>query len=285
MLGNILNSDGRHVHIGEFERMWMRQNRSAIRESRVCGCTKRVRECEIWAEVFTRLEAELELPQGESVFDVFERAHLQPPGWTSTRDLYAEGRAELRRFVQLLYPAVAEVTGQSWVVDSSKSISYAQLLRETFGDDTVHIVHLVRDGRGVLASRLRSVTAKRAWGFLRRLPYLVQDVVDWQRFNRRAEEEFGDMPHYTLVTYDEMIRDLAGLVSGPLEQLEFRHHGPADQVMLTLNHTAHGNRNRLLTGEVTLQEDLRWKTELSPLLRGLAAIIAGRSLDRYGFDR
>ncbi len=285
LLGNILNSDQRHMHVGEFERMWMRQERSAIRESRVCGCTKRVRECEIWAEVFTRLEADLGLPAEETVFDVFERAHLPPPGWTSTTDLYADGRPELRRLVERLYPAVADVSGQSWVVDSSKSISYGQLLREIYGDEHLHVVHLVRDGRGVLASRLRSVMVKRGWGSLRRLPYLVQDLVDWQRFNRRAEEIFGDMPNYSLVTYDDLIRDLAGVMSGPLARLEFRHDGPPDQVVLTLNHTAHGNRNRLLTGEVTLEEDLRWKTELSPMLRGMVSLIAGRSLDRYGFER
>ena len=71
----------------------------------------------------------------------------------------ARFRAALARHTERLgslYRAIAEVSGARVIVDSSKHVSTALVLRRTAGVD-LHVVHLVRDSRGVAHSWTKEV--------------------------------------------------------------------------------------------------------------------------------
>ena len=91
------------------------------------------------------------------------------------------------------------------------------------------------------------------------------------------------MANYALVSYGDFVRDLAATMTGPLADFGYQPGTIGDRVILPVNHTVSGNHNRVVTGEVVLTEDLRWRTQLSAPMRWLVGAASSRSLRHYGF--
>lgn len=138
---------------GEVRYLWDR----GILEGRLCGCGDPLPVCEFWGRLLSEVEARgdtLSPDEMVAMRDGHTRTRHIPmimlPGGRSRLlthlDSYIDG---LRR----IYTAIKERSGAEVIVDSSKSPKYGLILG-TMPDIDLYTIHVVRDPRPLLRSRL-----------------------------------------------------------------------------------------------------------------------------------
>ena len=150
--------------------------------------------------------------------------------------------------------AMAEVTGASHVIDSSKSAVRLKLLYMQ-RPGSIRIVHLIRDGRAVAASAIRrldisAATAARIWKrenqnlaiMLRTIPDHVKLSVRYEHLSENPVKELGRICDFLGLEYEEQ---LPTLWERPV------HNIPGNPMLF--------NRSRR-----AIRKDDRWRGELSP---------------------
>lgn len=259
-------------------------------ETYLCSCGKRIRVCEFWQTVRCAME------QRGFSFDVADfdteffmtSSHLAQKLRASTfrsasvdafRDSFfltlPGARARLKRQLArnvAFIEAVLEVTGKSVFVDTSKNHIRAKLMAKYSAVD-VRAIHLVRDPRGVVASRLRRSANLNARDLARQ----------WVRLHERLERMFNTLPtmQVTRVRYE----DVCGAPKETLAQLyafcDVALDGqPAD--LQGLQHHIVGNPMRL-TNYAEIQLDESWRTRLTRAQMDEIMRVAGDLAARYGY--
>jgi hypothetical protein len=243
LLGNLLGERTGHVSVGELRMAW----RQWLRPEACCGCGELVRDCPFWREV------SIERAAGELGVEAAVRLDSR---LAATRRLpqLAAGRLEteaapMRAAFARLQERVAAVAGAEVVVDTSKVPAGALLLERSALD--LRVVHLVRDSRGGLASHRRRGSPNFTGRTLMAL---------WTVWNTHAQRRYGARAR---IRYEDVT--------------------DGRTVELGVHHTIDGNRGRFRTGQMRLDEDLRWRTELGPADRALAAALTGPLLPLYGY--
>ncbi len=168
---------------------------------------------------------------------------------------------------------ILEITGKKVFLDSSKERMRSKALRKFTVLDT-KIIHLVRDVRGQVSSRLRrdnSITASQA-------------ARDWYRLHQRVEVNLKSWPvdKQILVRYEDLCENTEATLrqlytfSGVDIDHEIIDPQPGSQHII-------GNPMRLMqTGKIKLDE--RWKDELtSEQLNDIKHICSTMS-HQYGYD-
>lgn len=139
----------------------------------------------LWRQVDARFRA-----QG-SKLDEIDLSY----GW---RDAYLGGSAARRRWRlqnERLMSALRAELGERWFVDASKH--YRRLDQMQMAQWDVRVVHVVRDGRSVVASGL-----KRGFGFAQLMMSLHLDASRAERLRRRLPADRFSRLHYEDVTRD-----------------------------------------------------------------------------------
>ncbi|MGI9627177.1 MAG: sulfotransferase family protein [Longimicrobiales bacterium] len=259
-----------------------------------CGCGESVTTCEFWSEV------ERLAPTGDPndeialALSVEARRHIG--------DLL-QGRIDaqtLSRYSTLLegrFRAIAEVSGRGHVVDSSKSAgkilgrAYA-LQRHT--DLDVRVIHLVRDGRGVLWSALKGpgrgepLPVYRAKVHKNRIMMAMRVSAAWALANRSTLKVAKHLATGTLLTvrYEDLVADpaaeltrIGGFLGLDLAPVITKL---AEGVPFDGQHGVAGNRLRA-NARINLRPDFEWETKLSLRYRLIQNLIAGRVSRELGY--
>jgi hypothetical protein len=152
------------------------------------------------------------------------------------------------------------------LVDSSKSPSYAYLLSLAPGVQ-LHVVHLVRDGRGVAYSRLRRKHRGELRGRSEAL-LVARTAMEWAAVNGLSSTLSQSVP-YDLVKYEELIQDPAGTLRRIAGSSASADQGVPDlsfmrgrRVHLGPTHTVSGNEMRFARGWIALTPDDAWRNAL-----------------------
>lgn len=182
------------------------------REER-CSCGESLARCPFWSHVFDEALGPDALHRLDSLESIRERVE----GWTAFWRLIHPGRLKQvgKSYIQFtgsLVHAIFRITGNAYLLDSTKG-SYpfawrALALQRLCGLD-VRVIHLVRDGRGVMASKIKGdnramrrgrLSRNRAAGF--------RALFGWLSANAFSFITGLWLPsgHYLLVRYEEMIR-------------------------------------------------------------------------------
>src|SRR5262249_31178566 len=151
-IGNLLNEVPGFFHVGELHFLW--KNAYGNGSNTRCGCDLDLLACPIWSKVLAA-----ELPTGED-----PGAHarqVRRRQWASVRTphtsrvlrrgLASEMRREHAATMARTYRAIAEITGATVIIDSTKIPGEAALLPSVEGVDPLYL-HLVRDPRAVAHS-------------------------------------------------------------------------------------------------------------------------------------
>jgi hypothetical protein len=198
--------------------------------------------------------------------------------------LYAPGALGLRRAALpsvrqsvdntlALYETVARTTGARLIIDASKLPRKAAHLYVT-DPARVRIVHLTRDGRGVVASRKRYMTpeyAAKRWQHYHSLSLRLLDrwVPDKHRL-RVAYEQFAAQPEQTL----RRVFDWLGMeYSGQCLDFGIDH----------IAHSAGGNPARFEMSGGIRGVDERWRTSLTSEELATFDRIAGSMNRAFGY--
>jgi len=259
------------------------------KENAFCSCGEAASDCPFWSSVRASAEAagfELQTYMQDQAY--FEAHRIK--GWRRVREdtarfaRYAEGTLALLK-------AIGEQSGASILVDSSKNPLRAYALSRVPGVD-VSLLHLVRDGRGVVWSLRKSFLKDSAAGLERSLKVrpVWRTAAFWALTNLQVERVLRSLPEDRAIRlrYEdflnaprealERVTRLTGLdysnVSSDLET------GKEIPVSCTIA----GNRLRM-SGAIRLRLDEEWKEKLSRKDLALFWPIAGTLMKRYEYPR
>ena len=261
-------------------------------ENRLCGCGSRFRDCAFWAKVFDRAFGGMPSIEADRMMQAVRsgsRTRYLPRYWTASgrRSLAAGLDYELDA-VRRLYAAILAISGRDYLIDSSKSPGYANLLSIVRGVE-VYVIHLVRDPRGV------------AYSWQRRKPQIdtgnrehmdrtsaAKSSLLWNVWNLASEHVHNCGPdHYLRLRYEDLmarpgqeIERIAEKVGLSGRNLDFIN---GKTVHLTPTHTVSGNPNRFQAGDINLSCDEEWKDAMSGFQRNTVTLLTRPLLGRYGY--
>jgi hypothetical protein len=280
----------------------------------LCTCGKRLdvlyidtpeEACPFWSSVRREWVERTDRDSIESypkLQDTFELKRRWP------RLLYEKRRpsAAFRSYARLtlaFFESIRAVSKKPIIVDSSKSPVRTFALSMVPGID-LYVVHLVRDGRGVITSLRKSFEKDPQAGIMwdhkgnpiwktavrRTVLYLVS-VLRWMVQNLAAEWVCIQLgPKRTMrLRYEDFVADpktaLEGI--GSLMELDLSDlaDGASSGKPMQAGHNIGGNRTKK-SGTITLRpDDKEWKTALSPTEQRLSWVLIGWLMRRYGYDR
>lgn len=241
---------------------------------RVCTCGSQIRECPLWSDVARRLGVDpVHDPYGLNLGYLsikFGDPRLKTP-WAVARMRLGYALAYYRHLHDVaiprrlvgrfddgirntlqLFDTVRSVTHKQVVVDSSKHHTRAVALYRS-RPDSVRVVLLVRDGRGVFFSSLKAGLSRsyslNSWRrhYVHALPLLT----------KRVKPE-----HMLFVRYEHLVQNPAHTLSQICDFAEI----PYDEAMLKFravpHHNVNGNQSKFRSGD-TIRLDEAWKSGLS----------------------
>ena len=281
-------------------------------ERYLCSCGARIRECDFWNNVASRMNeqgVEFDVANARTDFSAgvggMARFLLRPlhrdPGLEQLRDaglFFAPGwRRHLRETTmrnRLFARTVCELYGARMVIDSSKiGLRLKYLLRDPGLD--VKIVRLIRDGRAVALTymhphdfadagdpKLRRGGNAGARGEQGR-PIDVA-AREWRRCNEEAECVLAtvDPSRHITVHHEDVCTDTEKTLGRVFEFLGLDPAAREPDFRRRCRHVM-GNGMRLdTTSEIQLDE--RWKTVLTPEDLKTFDAIAGEMNRKYGYE-
>jgi len=278
------------VSVGEVRHMWQR----GVRENQLCACGLPFAECPFWSAVGERAFGGWDAAEAARQVELLRRVdRLRHFPQVAVRGVSARFRADLAEYAarqRRVYEAVAGVSGRHVIVESSKSPTYAVILRSVAGLD-VNVVHLVRDSRAVAYS----------WTRTRVMPEIrdrdahmatfrpSQASLTWLGNNLAIDSMWGLGLHPTVMRYEALVRDpvreieraLRSRVPEALAAGLDRLRGPS--VELGTQHTVAGNPVRFRSGPLELAPDEEWRARMPRGDQRLVAAMTAPLLARYGY--
>jgi hypothetical protein len=190
-----------------------------------------------------------------------------------------EAHADLHRFLEAaseFYHSLAALTGAAVIVDSSNSPVFAALLARAPGIE-VHVIHMIRDLRGVVSS------SQRPKGYISAMP-VQRCIVRWYRANVGAELLKNRAAGFSRLRYEDFIAHPKPM----LEQLASALRGfpvccsfvRTRQAHVHPQHLAGGNPDKFQCGDILLRE---CKPELSSVMSNVVSLAGAPLLMRYGY--
>jgi hypothetical protein len=264
--------------------------------NRDCTCGSKIRECPLWSQVARRLDVDTEDdPYGLNLGYLsikFGDERLKTP-WAVARTRIGYGLSYYRQRYGIkiphfiasefdegiqntlkLYDAVRAVTEKRVVVDSSKHHTRATAIYRS-RPESVRIIFLVRDGRGVFYSGLKAGLDR------------SYSLNSWRRHYAHAVpllRKWVKPEHMLFVRYENMVENPATTLSQVCDLAEM----PYDEAMLKFRSVIHHNvnGNHLRFGSVDkIRLDEAWKTGLSQRDAAYFESKAGRLNRLFGYQQ
>jgi hypothetical protein len=274
--------------VGELTYLWRR----GLIDDQQCGCGTPFSACGFWQAVGKAAfggwgevdaAAMLELQRA-----IDRQRYLPLMIFPRLSRKYASRLSEYRDAMSRVYVAIGAVAGATVVVDSSKHISDAFILRGA-NSFRFRVAHLVRDSRGVAYSWTKQVAK----------PETVHEGNAMRRFHpgRMALRwmSYNLLFHLLSATGVPSLRvDYETLVARPQEETEriLRFSGLAPvsldaiegrSVRLEPTHTVAGNPMRFTVGTLDLRVDDEWREKFPAGQRRWVTILTWPLLRRYGY--
>ncbi len=258
---------------------------------RRCACGSVLEECSFWPEVRRDWAGRIGGDDVRRYVDLqkrFERSRSAWPRLLRSRVRPSAEFAEYATKTAALYEAILKVGGRSVVVDSSLAPRRAYVLSAVPGVD-LHLVHLVRDGRGVIWSLKKpgkktltkpfvpapAWRTTRYWISANLQCAWVFRGVDQNRRLRIRYEDFVTRPADVLERIGTLLGEDFSRVIAALR---------ADHPIQVAGHTVGGNRVRMQK-DIRVRPDIAWMEHLPEKDRELFWRLSGWLAKRYGYTR
>lgn len=260
-------------------------------ENGYCACGHRADACPFWSKVRKRWERrlpEMDITEYKVLEERFTRRRAIPR-------LLLEARVGTRSFQRYadatlgVFRSVRDVSGRPAMVDSSKSPGRALALSLMPGID-LRVIHLIRDGRGVLWSLKKSFEKNESQGLSRtiRPKPTWRSAGLWTIANLLAEglRATAGSGRFVQLRYEDLVADPAGAMAtlSPVVGLDLSRVGDraAGDEPFTVGHNIAGNRLRMQE-TLRLRPDLEWRNRLPAGDRRLFGVLTAPLLVRYGY--
>jgi hypothetical protein len=261
-------------------------------DNRHCACGSTVHDCPFWSEVRHRWSVSTGSADAARYMMLQSRYERTAAGWRRlfrNRLTRTSEFAEYQEGTEAIYRAVQQTRGAEYLVDSSLTPkrAYAQAMNPNVD---LYLIHLVRDGRGVIWSLMKpnkkipgkayvpappqrttkywvSANLQSAWVFR---------SVEKRKRLRIRYEDFALDPPSVLSRIGALIgEDMSGLVK------EGMLTNPSND-----RHTVGGNRVRFIRDEdIRVRADFAWMDKLEEKYRTMFWRRAGWLARRFGYVR
>lgn len=256
-------------------------------EGRPCECGRPPADCPVWGRVTRAIEATVPpqtiLGWQQEVASLSRRVPLL----RGTEDTDA-----LRRYVPIMrevYGALAETTGATWIVDTSKRPQDLAVTTRAVGRGNVAAVHLMRDPRAVAGSWARAKTqpGRPGGGTAGQRP--AKSAFRWTEINVGTEMLHRAHPdlRWLRVRYEDLVSEprpilgqVADLMDVPRQRLPFTGERT---VVLGRAHIVAGNPDRLREGETEILPAAETRSELPLAQRAVVSAMTAPVARRYGY--
>ncbi len=273
MLDMLIGGHSKAASLGEFSFLG-----KAIALDQTCGCGTSVKECTEWNKVFETVLIEkgvdlLEKPYALRQWDTKASVVIDKSQQTFWYLLTAKFRSALCKFrfqrltrfklsfpsslkrgvenTLYLYRIILTKWEKSIVIDSSKNINKALALADA-APESIKVILLVRDGRGVFHSR-------RSTGFSRK-----ESLYGWKNYYENAFnliEKNLKPDQYRIVRYEEVATNPEAVLRDLCKWIGVMYEDEMADLSSGVRHLVNGNDTRFKRDK-GLKLDERWKTEL-----------------------
>lgn len=290
IISDLLNEDPHIVNIGELVHLWER----GITENNLCGCGQAFNECEFWQQVGKVAFGGWEQVSGDRMRQLQLQAdrtrHIPRLLFSPASPFFNPTTNQYGAVLSRVLRAVIEVSGSPIVVDTSKHVATALLLRR-IPDVDLRVVHIVRDPRGVAHSWTKVIDRPEATEDDKKMATLhpARIGLRWLWFNWA----FGNMDRLGVATTTIRYEDF---VESPVEMLDqilafaglestARNILSTDTpLVLEPGHSVAGNPRRLERKPVEIRSDEGWRTALDPKMSKIVERITSVMLPRYKYS-
>lgn len=280
---------------GEVVHMWRR----GVAEGELCGCGNEFDACSFWSQVgrvafggWRQISVDRIAELQKSV----DRTRFIPR--LAGPVLQAQTRRDLDEYTSYylrVYQAIAEVSGCSTVVDSSKHASLAFCLSSRPELD-LRVIHVVRDSRAVAYSWTTQVTRPDASVQSYMTTYSPSRAAgQWNTQNGALQMLARRCKQILRVRYEDLVRSpeptlrlmarFAGLPEDDLSLAFLGRDEDSQWAELTPAHTASGNPMRFSVGKIAIRGDERWRTAMPHSQRRTVTALTLPLLTHYGYVR
>lgn len=290
MLNRLLATVDDHLAVGEVWHIW----RVGLQENQLCGCGQPIRSCPFWTAVFERAFGGMERVDTDKMLALWhvvqERKylpylvfpHLRPPAYQRRLRRY-------QRIIGSLYRAIAEESGSSLIVDSSKLASYAFILSE-IDDLEIDGIQLVRDSRATAHSwKRKKLRPEVHWKptYMERYG-LAKSAFEWNSMHILLDLAMRRFERHVLLRYEDLTADPERAVAELARELGTGWSAPPwDEsgrgIEFGVDHTIGGNPNRFTGGKVEIRTDDEWRESMPRWQQTAVSAMTLPVLARYGY--
>lgn len=287
LLGKILGCDAHTVNAGEL----VHAPRAYSNPVEYCSCGERVMKCSFW----TKVQEEWSNRTIYNDFSEFRDTQLLFGRLRNLPYLMLSRLFNTQKYRQYLlaeksiYQSIAHVSGKGIIVDSSKSPVRAFALSK-IPSVNFQVVHLVRDGRGVIWSQKKAYSKNPEMGIqinLKSIPtwrtacsWVLANTFSEILADRVLKQDFIRIRYEDLVENPELILKKINTFTGIDYRSANKHI--QEERELSLGHVVAGNRMRMKS-KLQLKPDYDWKRFLPKKDEKIFWLIAGLLAARYGY--
>ena len=288
LLGRALGEIPRWWSLGEVVNLWTR----GVAANERCACGERFHECPIWTAIGSEAYGGWKNLDLEHILDlqrsVDRDRHIISNLSPYRRKQYGSRFEEYADVLLRLYRAARLVTDSDVLVDSSKHVSTAVMLRNIAAID-LRIVHLIRDSRGVAYSWTKRVARPETdntdlmtqWSPAHTSTryvaynYILQGMsLSHTPVHRLRYEDFVEDPR-------RAIGDIVDFAGRAVKDLPFIQRRAID---LRPSHNIGGNPGRFEADRVELKHDEAWRVGLSSQHRRIVTSLTWPLLVQHGYN-
>jgi len=281
--------------VGEVVHMWRR----GIVEGERCGCGEPFGECPFWRLVGKAAFGgwdRVDIGRVAALQRTVDRTRFVPQlAAPAMRPAFRRALDEYMSYYQRIYAAIAEASGCSFIVDSSKHASLAFCLGRC-QDLDLRIVHVVRDSRAVAYSWTKEVNRPdgAAGSYMTRYSPATS-AVQWNVQNGAMHLLARTGTPILRVRYEDaarapeaVLRGIAAFAGLAVAGGALRFLGGAGDdrwAEFRAAHTASGNPMRFTTGRIPIRCDESWRTAMPTGQRRIVTALTLPLLSHYGYAR
>lgn len=276
------------ITVGELRHLWRGDF-----EIDLCGCGVPFSNCPFWQPIMDKIFADSESIDFKSILmlrNQVDRVRYIPYILMPQRPLQYQQRYErYTDIIQRIYGQIQDRFEQPLIVDSSKDVSTLYLLAK-MPHVRLHVVHMIRDSRGVAYSRQRK---RKNPQFVNQVQYLAiyspaRSAWDWLYQNLLIESGRSLFDTYQLIRYEDLVVDpvasIKRLCAGiGINDVDLRFIQSSIVDLSQPTHTASGNPMRFQTGPIKLKLDSVWQQNLKKSDRWIVTFITWPLLKRYRY--
>ena len=280
------------VSVGELHKLHRSGWKTA--ENRRCSCGEAVHECPRWSAIRESWESRVGGDRLDEYIALQRRYESSFRCWPRLKRESRSRSAAFERYLDLsaaLFEAIVEVTGKPAVADSSKKPNRAFALAQSDRLE-MKVLHLIRDGRGVVWSQLKPRKQDVEGG----IPVDHASAPSWRTSSRWAFRNLEcdwlarrlGPDHVTRVSYEHFTRDPRAAMDalGAFLGRDLGRLGAdlAAGEKMSVVHLVAGNALRM-GGGMVLRPVSDWTSRLSSRDQRVFWTLAGWLARRYGYER